>query len=77
MSHNLTGLHGLLQVQLYVLGPNILLSTLFPNESRLCSTFNIRDKVLHPLIAMENLWISVSSSLRFHIEDVKTCLGNK
>jgi hypothetical protein len=29
------------------LGPNIILSTLFPNTLRLCSSLNVRDEVLH------------------------------
>jgi hypothetical protein len=31
-----------------VLGPNILLSTLFSNTLSLCSSLNVRDKVSHP-----------------------------
>jgi hypothetical protein len=35
-------------VTLYPLGPNILLSTLFSNALRLCSSLNVRDNVSHP-----------------------------
>jgi hypothetical protein len=31
-----------------LLGPNILLSTLFSNTLNLCSSLNVRDKVSHP-----------------------------
>jgi hypothetical protein len=33
-------------------GPNILLSTLFSNTLRLCSTLNVRDQVWHPYTAI-------------------------
>jgi hypothetical protein len=32
----------------FPLGPNILLSTLFPNTLSLCSSLNVRDQVSHP-----------------------------
>lgn len=32
----------------YILSPNILLSILFSNTLKLCSTFRARDQVLHP-----------------------------
>jgi hypothetical protein len=31
-----------------LLGPNILLSTLFSNTLSVCSSFNVRDQVSHP-----------------------------
>jgi hypothetical protein len=35
-------------VTLYLLGPNILLSTLFSNALRLCSFLTMSDQVSHP-----------------------------
>jgi hypothetical protein len=35
-------------VTLFILGPNILLSTLFSNTLSLCSSLNVRDQVSHP-----------------------------
>jgi hypothetical protein len=32
----------------FLLGPNIILSTLFSNTLIICSTFNVRDHVSHP-----------------------------
>jgi hypothetical protein len=32
----------------YLLGPNILLNTLFSNTFNLCSALNVRDQVSHP-----------------------------
>jgi hypothetical protein len=34
---------------LSLFGPNILPSTLFSNTLSLCSSFNVRDQVSHPL----------------------------
>jgi hypothetical protein len=38
-----------------LLGPNILLRTLFPNTLRLCSFLNARDQVRHPYITTDRI----------------------
>ena len=48
-----------------LLGPNILLSTLFSNTLRLCSSLNISDQVSHPYKTTGNitfLYILISST---------------
>jgi hypothetical protein len=46
----------------HLLGPNILLSTLFSNTLNLCSSLNVRDQISHPykttgkIIVLEGLW---------------------
>jgi hypothetical protein len=40
-----------------LLGPNILLSTLFSNTLSLCSSLSVRDQVSHPYKqSMDNCW---------------------
>ena len=50
-----------------LLGPNILLNALFSNTLSLCSSFNVRDQVSHPLVSN---WLvrKLKSPVSIHIE---------
>ena len=42
-----------------LLGPSILLRTLFHNACRLCSSFHVRDQVSHPYKTTGKIIVSV------------------
>jgi hypothetical protein len=42
-----------------LLGPNILLRTLFSNTLRICSSLSVRDQVSHPYKRLVELWFCI------------------
>jgi hypothetical protein len=44
-----------------LLGPDILLSTLFSNTPNLCSPLSVRDQVLHPYNTTVDSYVAVRS----------------
>jgi hypothetical protein len=51
--------HLIVQLTSFLLGPNILLRTLFSNTVSLCSSLSVRDNVSHPYITVEKLWFCI------------------
>jgi len=63
----------------YLLGPNILLSTIFSNTHSLRSSLNVRDQVSHPYKRTAKLYfcINIYIFLDSKLEDKRSCTKKK